>query len=159
MKPFTNKYLIVFLLVFVNCVSNNKTNVESTKESKVKIEKDLDTSFVLTFINDYVTNSNTVNTPVLKWLSEYQNVTNDLIYRLERMIDSAYQIEPEIGLDFDPIFNAQDYPEEGFMIDSINEEANTIIVKGKDWQEFKLPIKLKLVKNQWLIDGVGAINI
>jgi hypothetical protein len=32
-------------------------------------------------------------------------------------------------------------------------------VKGKDWTDFKLTIKVVLENGKWLIDGCGIVNI
>ena len=75
------------------------------------------------------------------------------------MIEEAFKIEPELGLDFDLIFDAQDYPDEGFELESFDNKTNYVVVKGKNWTDFRLTIKMVLENNKWLVDGCGIINI
>nr|MBP6315517.1 hypothetical protein [Chitinophagaceae bacterium] len=74
-------------------------------------------------------------------------------------VENAYKQDPELGLGFDPIFDAQDYPEKGFELVSFDEKTNFIVVKGKDWADFKLTLKMVEENEQWLVEGCGIINI
>lgn len=67
--------------------------------------------------------------------------------------------DPEIGLDADPIFDAQDYPDKGFELETFDSKTNYLVVKGKNWTDFKLRIKMVLENDRWLVDGCGIINI
>ncbi|MBK6833593.1 MAG: hypothetical protein IPG89_04680 [Bacteroidetes bacterium] len=64
-----------------------------------------------------------------------------------------------MGLGADPIVDAQDYPSKGFELESIDEQTNFLIVKGKDMPEFKLTIKVVEENGNWLVDGCGIVNI
>lgn len=61
---------------------------------------------------------------------------------MKRIIDLAYKQDPELGLDRDPIFDAQDCPDKGFELDSFDEKTNYLTVKGKNWPEFKLTMEV-----------------
>jgi hypothetical protein len=78
---------------------------------------------------------------------------------LKKIIEDAYEKEPEVGLDFDPILDAQDYPDKGFELESLDEKTNYLTVRGKDWADFKLTIKIIEENGNWLVDGCGIINI
>lgn len=77
----------------------------------------------------------------------------------KKIIDDALKQDPELGLDADPIFDAQDYPDKGFELDTFDEKTNYITLKGKDWSEFKLTLKMLEQNGNWLVDGCGIINI
>lgn len=62
-----------------------------------------------------------------------------------------------MGLGFDPIFDAQDYPDKGFKIDK--QDSTYVIVKGINWPDFRLSLRLTFEDRQWLVDGAGVINI
>jgi len=64
-----------------------------------------------------------------------------------------------MGLGADPIFDAQDYPSKGFELESIDETTNYLTMKGKDWSEFKLTMKVVEENGKWLVDGCGIVNI
>ena len=78
---------------------------------------------------------------------------------VKTMIEEALKIDPELGLGFDTIFDTQDYPDERFELEFFNSKTNFIVVKGKNWVDFKLTIKMVLENNKWLVDGCGFVNI
>ncbi len=116
------------LLIFVSCgqsidskIASNKTFVQGTEAGEEKpIGK------ALTFINSYVDNCNKMKESigVLEWINSNKLTTNSFKTELKRIMDEAYKLEPEIGLDADPIFDAQDYPDKGFELDSFNSKTN-----------------------------------
>ena len=115
----------------------------------------------LNFVNSYVDNCNKMKGAIgiLEWVESNKMVTKSFKDELKRMIDEADNKDPEIGLDYNPIFNAQDYPEKGFEIESFDREKNFLILRGIDWPKFKILIKISSENNTWLIDGCGSINI
>jgi hypothetical protein len=115
----------------------------------------------LTFINLYVANCNKNNESVdiVEWVNANHLATNRFKTALKTMMEEAYKQDPEIGLGFDPIFDGQDYPDQGFELESHDSQSNFIIVKGKNWDDFKLTLKVVLENNKWLVDGCGIINI
>ncbi len=62
-----------------------------------------------------------------------------------------------MGLKDDPILDAQDYPDDGFVYKEIR-DAN-VICEGKTVKEFKVIMKVKKEGNIYLVDGCGIINI
>ncbi|WP_147275758.1 hypothetical protein [Adhaeribacter pallidiroseus] len=92
------------------------------------------------------------------WIKRNQLLTNNFKNRYESLLDSADKADPEIGLDFDPIFDAQDYPDEGFIFSS-QDSSGFVTLKGKDWPEFTVVVKVVLENNKSLVDGAGIINI
>lgn len=93
-----------------------------SKEIEVKIEQtesqSLAEKIALEFINDYVSFCNDRNSELnlTEWISEQTNVSENFKIRLKKIISEAGKQDPELGLGFDPIFNAQDYPENGFEL-------------------------------------------
>ncbi len=106
----------------------------------------------LSFLNAYVDNCNLMSESigVIDWVNASDLVTSDFKSELQKLMDEAYAADPELGLGADPIFNAQDWPEEGFELDTIDEESNLIILKGINWPDFKVTVKV--------IEENGLIN-
>lgn len=108
------------------------------------------------FLNAYVkvTNSDT-------WLMRHSQLTKNFKNAYKKLLADAKRENPDMGLDFDPIFNAQDYPEQGFKVNSCNEKTNTVTLSGKqtDWQNFQVKIKVINTPKGWFIDGAGVINM
>jgi len=109
----------------------------------------------------YVDNCNKMQESigVVEWVNSNNLTTSHFKTELKSIIDEAYKIDPEMGLDADPIFDAQDYPDKGFELESFDNKTNYIVVKGKEWIDFKLTMKMVLESDNWLVDGCGIINI
>ncbi len=154
---------IATLLVFVSCghkaetkIDSGKTTIQSTVDKNENLIKT-----ALTFLNAYVDNCNKMKESigVIEWVDSNKLTTNRFKTELKRIIEEAYKGEPEIGLDADPIFDAQDYPDKGFELESLDSTTNILLVKGKNWPEFKLTIRMVKENADWLVEGCGMINI
>lgn len=153
-------HLILFLLVLFALSCNNKQQ----KKEQVKTglnDTTLMTNIALNFINDYVSNCNKMKEQIeiIKWVNARPNVSSKFKTELKKMIEEAEKTNPEYGLGFDPIFNAQDYPSNGFKLLKFQPNSNYLMVEAKDWKGFTITMKLKKLDNKWFIDGCGAINI
>ncbi len=161
----------VFAVLFVSCGQASSTkatekaiitepNTISVTETQIT-ENDTPISIALTFINSWVDNCNKMKESIgiVEWVNSNYLTTNRFKEEVKTMIEKAFEIDPEMGLGFDPIFDAQDYPDDGFELESFDNKTNFIVVKGKNWEEFKLTIKMVLENNKWLVDGCGIINI
>jgi hypothetical protein len=115
----------------------------------------------LKFINDYVENCTKMNKAIraIDWVNSNQLTTENFKSELTRIINEANKIDPELGLGFDPIFDAQDFPDKGFELESIDTTTNFLIVKGKDENQFRLTMKVSKENGKWLVAGCGIINI
>lgn len=115
----------------------------------------------LKFINSYVDNCNKMNASigVLEWVNSNSLASNRFKAELKKIVEEAHKGDPEMGLEADPIFDAQDYPDKGFELESFDSKTNFVVVKGKNWTDFKLTMKLVLENDNWLVDGCGTINI
>jgi hypothetical protein len=94
-----------------------------------------------------------------EWIKQNSLLTDNFKNRYKGLLDSAQKKDPEIGLDFDPIFDAQDFPEKGFSIVKIDTLSRYVTVAGNDWKDFELVLKVEQEHNKWLVDGAGVINI
>lgn len=153
---------VIFIIPFIfGCnqtpapiVSGNKTEQASNESND---EKPIENG--LAFLNSYVENCNRMKESkgVFEWVDSNQFVTANFKTELKKIM--AISAEPDVMLESDPIFDAQDYPSEGFELDSFDQKSNYLVVKGKNWPEFKLSLKIALEKDEWLVDGCGIINI
>ena len=133
----------------------NKGEIEQT-ESKSSAEQ-----VALEFINDYVDFCNDQNSELnlIEWISKQTKVTENFKFQLIKIMSEAEKQDPELGLGFDPIFNAQDYPENGFELEKAEKESEFIHVKGKNWSDFRLKIKMEKKNKKWFVNGIGIINM
>ena len=158
-----NIIFITAILLFWSCGQDSNSNRDNKQMFADNIEQNqiIPEEIALNFVNSYVDNCNKMKGAIgiLEWVELNKMVTKSFKDEVKRMIDEAYNKDSEIGLDYDPIFNAQDYPEKGFEIESFDRENNYLILRGIDWPKFKLLIKISRENNTWLIDGCGSINI
>lgn len=153
--------LAIILVSSCGQTSGTKTATEQNSSELEEKKGNLPVDIALDFINSYIDNLNKMNTSIgtVEWVNSNNLTTNRFKTALKKLVDEAYKTDPEMGLDADPILDAQDYPDKGFELESFDHETNFIVVKGKDWPDFKLTIKMVLENGNWLVDGCGIINI
>ena len=157
-------FLIAISILIISCGQNPRSESQTQTEKSENIEmllKNSEAEFALNFINSYVENCNMLKNSIgiIEWVNSSKLVTENFKKELPKIIEEANKNDSEIGLGFDPIFDAQDYPEKGFEIESINSKSNLIILKGIEWNDFKLTLRAKFVNGKWLVDGCGIINM
>ncbi len=156
------RLLILTLLSvgLLSCNSENKAKPEtSTDVSEKQVTPDFNVA--LNFINDYTKfcTKTDQRTTEAEWIKQNSLLTDNFKIRYRDLLDSAQKKDPEIGLDFDPIFDAQDFPEKGFSIIKIDTLSGFVTVAGNDWKDFELVLKVEQEHNKWLVEGAGVINI
>jgi hypothetical protein len=67
---------------------------------------------------------------VVQWVDASPPVTKCLRTELKRLNDEAYKQEPIVGLDADPILDAQFFPDKGFEFDSTDRTGRYLFFKG-----------------------------
>lgn len=151
-------YFLLISIVFLSCTtaSRDKSShpVESN-ESVILPNQDI----ALQFINAYTEWITQKPDSVDVWIIRSPLVTDQFKSAYKNLMDSALQAAPEIGLGFDPILDAQDYPDKGFEMIHRDSTSEFVTVRGIDWPEFLLVLKLANHENKWLVDGSGVINI
>ncbi|RZK31930.1 MAG: hypothetical protein EOO63_02885 [Hymenobacter sp.] len=162
-KEMSKLVVTAALLVLASCKqdagSQNVTGKQPMPQAALESEQASDKA--VAFVNAYVANCNKEKGAlrIEEWVSSSKLTTTRFKTEAKKMLAEAYKEDPELGLDADPIFDAQDYPDKGFELDSFDSKTNYAVVKGKDWPDFKLTMKLVLENNKWLVDGCGIINI
>ena len=162
---------LAVVVMFVSCGQSSNTKATKTaittesnavSSTETQIDKsNTPVDIALTFINSWVDNCNKMKESIgiIEWVNSNNLTTNRFKTEVKTIIEEAYKEDPEMGLGFDPIFDAQDYPDDGFELDFFDSETNFIVVKGKNWADFKLTIKMVLENDKWLVDGCGTVNI
>lgn len=96
---------------------------------------------------------------ILDWVKAHPDASMDFKHALKDLLDEAEKEAPGFGLGFDPILDAQDFPDDGFVLHDISEDRGYVTVKGKSWDDFRIRLKLKWYKGRWWVDGSGIVNI
>ncbi len=163
MKNILRQGLILTIIILTSCSQSentNKANVDKT-EHQVILETQNKVENALKFINGYTENASKMSQAegIGKWLNSHNLATESFKTEVKRIIEDAFQQDPELGFGADPIFDAQDYPDNGFELDSFDENTNYLTVRGKNWPDFKLTMKIVEENEKWLVDGCGIVNI
>lgn len=142
-------------------ISERNNTFESKAPDTTVSQKDKRVKNALIFINNYVDNVKKMNKAVgiIEWVNLNSLATKRFKTEVKEIIDNAHKQDPELGLGADPIIDAQDIPDEGFELESLDEITNYLTVKGKDLPEFKLTMKVIRENGNWLVDGCGIVNI
>ena len=166
-------YLILLIFFAFSCAEKQKENISKKKEQieinlkEVKAKKtelnytDSITNVALQFINEYVSNCNKTKEQIgiIEFVNAHPNVSIEFKTELKRMIEEAEKSDPEYGLGFDPIFDAQDYPNNGFKLSGYDSNTNYLTVEAINWKGFTITMRVKELDNKWLVTGCGVINI
>jgi hypothetical protein len=145
---------LIFLFLITSCRESSTSKIVNLKSLPNK-----DYEVALKFINDYNKEFLNPHSETLEWLSENKTITQNLVQRYKQILDSAEIADPELGLDFDPIVNAQDSDEYGFEIKKIDSVLGYVTVSGKSAPNFEIVLKVIEKNGASLVDGSGVINI
>lgn len=146
------KKLIVLLLPIVLFACGNNGEEKSSANTTP------DPQVALNVLNGYVANCNAMKDSE-EWVKNQPLLTADFKAAYHQMITDAWEDDPELGLGFDPIFNAQDYPEKGFKLASGTSPDNSMVVLEGIDMNMTVKVKLKEVNGKWLVDGAGVIRL
>ena len=97
---------------------------------------------------------------LFSWVDSRSDLTKEFIesWNLIFTGGEAYEIEDEYELDYDPIIDAQDFPDDGFEVVDAFLEDTSVVLQGIGWETFKLKIFLKFEDGVWKVDGSGDVN-
>lgn len=158
-------FLISISLCILSCTQNaGNKSPETIGESIAETGYTLtghNLDFALEFVNGYIDflNKREGAIDLVEWTNSNKLVTPDFKKDLSRIIDEANREDPDWGLDYDPILNAQDYPDNGFELVSFDPVSNLIYFQGINWADFKLTVKAKSIGGVWFVDGCGDVNL
>ncbi len=145
-------------------IDKETINIDDTATSTINVNKQkADFTIATTFINDYVRFlhkhfEGNADTTQLNWIMQHPLLTKKFKKEYKTLFD-AIKADPEMGLDFDPIVDAQDFPDNGYEIASIDSTNNYFVMKAKEHGGFNITMKLAKEDNRWMVDGCGVINI
>jgi len=148
------------VLILHSCDSQPRpgTGIPATSVQKQPVT---DCSIALKFINDYAEFCTPKSPPVSDsdWVGRNPLLTDNFKSAHKKMVDDAFRHDPELGLESDPIFDAQDFPDKGFELVNCDTGTGYVTVRGKDWPAFVLVLKVARQGGKWLVDGAGEVNI
>lgn len=153
-------FIAAMLVFFTSCNNPEKSHTQTatTNENTSKTNQEDKVANAIKFINAYNDNSNKMGkaVPILDWVNANTQSTQVFKTELKKIIDEA---DPEMGLDADPIIDAQDNPSKGFELESFDEASNYLTVHGIEQADFKITMKVVEQSGNYLVDGCGIVNI
>jgi len=137
----------------------SEDRIENILEDTIGEENKINPDAAVTFVNSWLEMLRNIDGPsdMVKWVKSNNMMTQRYQTEIATMLEEAYKKDPIAGLGADPILDAQDSPS-GFERDSFDNSSKTVIVKGKDWQDYKLRIQMTLEDGKWLVDDVENIS-
>ena len=94
-----------------------------------------------------------------RWIQRNTKITRSFKNSYKKIVRDAQKAEPEMGLGFDPVFDAQDYPDRGFKMLTCDERTNLVTLQGIGEENFRLVVKTVKTDKGSLVDGAGVVNI
>ena len=157
--------LVTICFLIVGYVSIGQTNNSIKVTPAIKESKPApDFNVALKFINDYISfcvaeDNKQTSLSEDDWVAKSQLVTKNFKNTYKKLTTDALKKDSVLGLDFDPILDAQDYPEKGCSI--LKQDLNTgyVTMVGNGWKDFTVTLRIVYQNNKWLVDGAGIINI
>jgi hypothetical protein len=157
---------IPFLVVMACAISCNsvptaKNSTPQEISKNVVSIPDNKSEIALLALNDYIQflnkeYKNCLNCTSVEMINQHELFTPYFKKLHSDLIKKSFEDAPDYGLGFDPIIDGQDCPDR-LALESA--DSDYILLKGIDWPDYKLVVKMKLIDNSWLVDGVGVINV
>ena len=132
------------------------TDLYEALESEISSEEE-NYQAALDFINSYVESKDQLE--IVEFVKNSSLATGNLKADLENIVILAWEENPKIGLQFDPLFDAQDYPSEGFELHAFDSKTGYVTVKGIEWDDFKVAMRVVNENGHILVDGCGVVNM
>ncbi len=153
MARISNSEMNIIIALLMIVVSPVLCYAECVDESKVAAQSFMNE--YIEYLNEMMSKKTTITMD--QWVENNKTVTTRFKSSYKKIVDEAKKEDPELGLNADPILDAQDYPDKGTLLDRCDD--NFVTLKGKEWERFKAVVKMIKTKNGWMVDGSGIINI
>lgn len=112
-------------------------------------------SIAVAFVSRWVRHSGT-DAEQLHHLASDARIAPELLQAHRSLLDSARRADPELGLGFDPILDAQDNPDSGFLSGAVD-PAGYVRVNGPDG--FAVTVRLEPQDSRCRVTGAGRLRI
>lgn len=150
------------ILLLIACKEDARVNDPAKISSEIETDHSKDISKGIgvaeKFINDYVANCNRMKeaVPVLEWIMARHDASEEFKQAAKKLVEEAYEADPELGLGYDPVFDGQDYDDSGYSAEG--GDPSKIIVRGKTESGFIVPMSVEKTNGNWMVTMCGAIN-
>lgn len=147
------------LLVMISLILGIAPVRAASPNEEVKIVVE---SFYAQYFKEYLHKPTKGNSDkaLMRWVNANRSLTDAFKKALSKAVTDARRADPEMGLDSDPILNAQDYPDKGYRAKDIQVAADkaTVTMEGVDAPDFHISVGLVNDGKNWKINSIGDIN-
>lgn len=165
--------LLIFLSSFLGCETQpqKRTEVFNSEHAKEEVserrkvessKEEYNTQVAIEFLNSYGESLMSAESSysILTWAKATPYATKEFKTKLDKMITQGFRDDPVVGLGFDPIFDGQDSPVDGFDIVEFDGKTGYLTMKGSDeWDMYRVTMRLVNQNGKTLVDGCGVVNI
>lgn len=159
--------LLLLIITIFSCdsprqIMDSETAQKETSERRTSPNaQKINTNVAVDFLNSYIESSQYFEDQygIVHWANASPMATQNFKNTLEKMVRDAFEADPQMGLGADPIFDAQDFPMQGYEVYSANYDTGYITVNNTEWDGFHVLVKLVNQGGKTLVDGCGVVNI
>ncbi len=137
-------------------MQENNSDIYEPLESE-KSSDDENYQAALDFLNSYIENKDRLE--ILEFVKASSLATESLKKELETILIRGWEEDPQVGLGFDPLFDAQDFPDKGVELYSFDQKTGYVMVQGIEWNDFRVAMQVVKVNGHILVNGCGVVNI
>jgi hypothetical protein len=123
-----------------------------------------DAAVAVEFMNQYLAYDRAIyekrtTQPTVEWLKANSLVSHSFPKSYEATVLAGFKIDPELGLNADPILDAQDSPDIGFKLLKCSRTPGYVMLQGTDWPEFRVTVSVIRTSKGLKVNGAGMVNI
>jgi len=96
---------------------------------------------------------------VADWLAADAQVAPEFVEAYRRLEAEGYAQDSELGWGVDLLLDAQDYPDQGFQFASCSGEPGVVILRGVDWPQFEVAVRVGSPAQGSQVLGAGRVNL
>lgn len=96
---------------------------------------------------------------VSDWLAADGQAAPEFVAAYRQLEAEGYAHDPEMGWGVDLLLDAQDHPDQGFALAACSEEPGVVILRGVDWPQFEVAVRVSPSAQGNQVLGAGLVNV
>ncbi|MBK8800552.1 MAG: hypothetical protein IPN71_00560 [Fibrobacteres bacterium] len=114
--------------------------------------------FAIRFVQDYLRQDLPSDSAAIDWVSRRPDVTESFKQAHAKLLREARKAQPDLGLEFDPILDAQDWPT-GALDWKMDLPQGAMLLCVRDRPDITLSVRIVHRRHRLALDGIGVIRI
>ncbi len=96
---------------------------------------------------------------VADWLAADGQIAPEFVEAYRQLEAEGYAHDPEMGWGVDLLLDAQDHPDQGFALAACSEEPGVVLLRGVDWPQFEVAVRVASSAQGSQVLGAGLVNV